>query len=224
MEALLVLGNALPGAGLFNFDQAFGTGQQIIRRTLLEQGLITGDNAANANQINGLLTLVNAVTGQVIANSSAADDLVLGKLDAAIDQVKGNEGSGDIFIIGSKVGLRKLNAELQAQQQFNNVVEVGAGFRVRTYDGRPMIRSTRMPDVLVASSTGFITAFTGGSTTALAVVNRRYVFIAELTPQTVLPLAKDTSQYDQFEIYWDGALVLTNTFGAALLTNINTNG
>ena len=36
----------------------------------------------------------------------------------------------------------------------------------------------------------------------------------------VLPLAKESSQYDLFEIFWDGALVLANTKGAALLTNV----
>ena len=42
-----------------------------------------------------------------------------------------------------------------------------------------------------------------------------------MTEQTVVPLAKDSSQYDQFEIYWDGALVLANTKGAAILTSIS---
>lgn len=187
----------------------------------LEQGLITGDSNADANQINGLLTLVNAISTQYIANSTAADDLVLSKLDQAIDQVKGSDNPADCVIIGSKAGCRKLNAELQAQQQYNDTVEVGAGFRVRSYDGIPIIRSTRMPDTLNANSSGYITHFTSGATTALAVVNRRYVWIEELTPQTVMPLAKDSSQYDLFEIYWDGALVLSNTFGAALLTNLS---
>lgn len=189
---------------------------------LLEQGLITGDNNANANQINGLLTLVNAVSTQYIANSTSADDLVLSKLDAAIDQVKGSDNAADCVIIGSKIGVRKLNAELQAQQVFNDVTEIAAGFRVRTYDGIPIVRSTRMPDTLNVNSSGYITHFTSGSTTALAIVNRRYVWIEELTQQTVIPLAKASSQYDLFEIYWDGTLVLANTFGAALLTNIKT--
>lgn len=191
---------------------------------LLEDGLINGNNAADSNQINGLLTLVNAVSTQYIANSTSADDLVLSKLDQTIDAVKGADNPADLIILGSKVGIRKLNAELQAQQQFNDVTEIAAGFRVRTYDGIPIVRSTRMPDVLTVASSGYITALTGGSTTALAVVNRRYVWIEELTEQTVVPLAKESSQYDKFEIYWDGALVLANTRGAALLTNISTTG
>lgn len=191
---------------------------------LLEDGLITGNTAASSNQINGLLTLVNAqASTQVIANTtaSAGDDLVLAKLDEAIDAVKGGDNPADLVIVGSKAGVRKLNNELQAQQVFNDVTEIAAGFRVRTYDGSPIIRSTRMPDTLVgATNQTQINTFTGGTTTALAIVNRRYVWIEELEPQTVVPLAKDTSQYDQFEIYWDGALVFANTRGAALLIGI----
>lgn len=191
---------------------------------LLEAGLITGNTAASANQINGLLTLVNAkASTQVIANttSTSGDALVLAKLDEAIDAVKGGENSGDLVIVGSKAGVRKLNAELQAQQVFNDVTEILAGFRVRTYDGAPIVRSTQMPDVLLpAANCTQINTFTTGATTALAVINRRYVWIEELTPQSVLPLAKVSSQYDEFEIYWDGALVYSNTFGASLLIGI----
>ena len=42
----------------------------------------------------------------------------------------------------------------------------------------------------------------------------------ELTPLTVMPLAKASSQYDEFDMYWDGALVLANTVGAAILGGI----
>lgn len=191
---------------------------------VLEEGIIQGDTAVSSKQINGLLTLVNAVTSQVIANttSTSGDDLVLAKLDEAIDAVKGSSNPADLVIAGSKAGCRKLNGALQAQQQFNDVTEIAAGFRVRTYDGIPIIRSTKMPDTLSVNSSGKILTFGSGSTTALAVVNRRYVWIEELTEQTVLPLAKESSQYDLFEIYWDGVLVYANTYGAALLTSIST--
>lgn len=189
---------------------------------LLEAGCMTGDSGANANQIDGLLTLVNAISAQVVAQTTATggDDLTLAKLDQTIDAVKGSAARSDLVIVGSFAGIRKLNAALQAQQQFNDVTEIAAGFRVRTYDGIPLIVSTEMPDVLDWSGST-LNAFTGGSTTALAVVNTRYTWKEELTPQTVLPLAKDSSQYDLFEIFWDGALVLANTKGAALLAGIS---
>lgn len=192
-----------------------------------EFGLVSGDSGAagNANQINGLLTLINAVSGQVVAATTAAggDSFTLSQLDKTIDLVRGSGNRDDLIIVGSMLGLRKLNALLQANQRFLEVGEIAAGFRVRMYDGIAMIRSTRMPDVLTWSGST-ITALTGGGTTALAVINKRYMWIEELTPMTVLPLARASSQYDQFDIYSDMALVLSNTKGAALLAGITTTG
>ena len=188
---------------------------------LLETGLLTGNVTANANQINGLLTLVNAVAGQVVANSTLVGgaSLVLSKLDVAIDAVRGSGNRSDLVIYGSQAGLRKLNAALQAQQQFINTTEIAGGFRVRSYDGIPMVTTTSMPDALTWSGSSF-TVFSGGATTSLCVVNRRYCWIEELTPLTVMPLAKTTSQNDAFEMFTDMALVLANSKGASLLGGI----
>lgn len=188
-----------------------------------ETGLVQGDSNQNANSINGLLTLINAQSGQVVATTtgSGGDAVTLAKLDQAIDKVKGNGSRNDLVIIGSFTGLRKVNAVLQAQQRFNDSTEIAGGFRVRMYDGIPLICSTAMPDTLVWSGST-ITALTGGGTTALAIVNKRYVWIEELTPLTVQPLAKTDSQFDQFDLYWDGALVFSNILGASLLAGITT--
>lgn len=184
----------------------------------LENGYVVGNSAANANQVNGLLTLINAVSGQVIANTTAAagEALNLSKLDQAMDAVKGDDRDKVIFV--SQAGGRLLNAALQAQQQFNDRTEIAAGFRVRTYDDVPIIKTTQMPDVLVWNgSAASITAFTGGGTTAAVIVNKMYVWIEDLTPTSVLPLAKTSSQFDQFDIFTDTALVFHNTKGAAIL-------
>jgi HK97 family phage major capsid protein len=192
----------------------------------LEAGCITGDSGANANQINGLLTLVNAVGTDVVSNITTASGggaLTLARLDEAIDKVKGSANRSDLVIVGSFAGLRGVNSALQAQQQFVNEVEIKGGFRVKSYDGIPLVVSTRMPDTIAAGATGgIITSFTSGTSTAIAVINKRYVKIEELTPTTVMPLAKTDSQFDQFDMFWDGALVLHNTRGAALLTGIRT--
>lgn len=187
----------------------------------LEKGSVIGDSASDSNSIDGLLTQIGAVSGQVVAQTSAAagDDLTLAKLDTAIDKVKGSGIRSDLAIIGSQAGLRSLNAALQSQQQFTNMTEIAAGFRVRTYDDIPIIPSTEVPDDLVWSGTA-ITAFTGGSTTALIIVNRRYTFYEELTPQTVMPLAKASSQYDNFDMFGDIALVYANTLGGAILGGV----
>ena len=189
----------------------------------LEDAAVLGDSGANANQIDGLLTLVNDVSGQVVSltTASAGTSLTLASLDDAIDRVKGSAVRSDLVIVGSFAGLRALNAQLQAQQQFNDVVEIAAGFRVRTYDGIPMVVSTAMPNTLQYGGDGTITQFTGGSSTALAVVNKRHVYWEELTPTTVMPLAKTDSQFDQFDMFWDGALVFANTLGGSLVTGIS---
>lgn len=187
---------------------------------ILEEGLVSGNAAANANQINGLLTLINAVSAQVVANTTAAGGaaLILGKLDQAIDAVRGNHS--DLVIFASLKGRRILNAALQAQQRFNDKTDIAAGFRVMTYNDIPVVTTTKIGDALTwATST--ITVFTGGSTTALVIVNRRTTWIEDLTPTSVLPLAKTTSQSDQFDVFTDTALVYANTLGGAILGGLS---
>lgn len=190
----------------------------------LESALFIGDSNAISTQIDGMLTQVNAVAGQVVAQTTvtAGDTLTLAKLDETIDAVKGAGARSDLVIYASFQGARKLNAALQAQQQFMNEVEIAAGFRVRTYDGIPIVVSTGMPDDMTWSGSA-ITGLSGETTnptTALAVVNKRHLWIEELTPTTMMPLARDDSQFEQFDLFWDGACVLGNTLGAALLGGI----
>ncbi len=191
----------------------------------LESALFIGNSTALSTQIDGLLTQIGAVSSQVVANTSAAagDSLTLAKLDEAIDLVKGGAGRSDLVIYASYTGARKLNAALSSRQRFDDMTEIAAGFRVRTYDGIPIVVSTGMPDDLTWSGSA-ITALSGESTnptTALVVVNKRYNWVEELTPTTMMPLARDDSQFEQFDIFWDGALVCANTLGGAIVGGIN---
>jgi len=201
----------------------------------LENGIVMGDTAgkcglpASANIANGFLTLIQGVSSfdmsQCVSatGTSVNGTITLSKLDAAIDLVKGSAQRGDLAIIGSFAGIRQINSQLQSQQQFNNVVEVAAGFRVRTYDGIPLIVSTSMPNTFeFGLGVANVNTITGNSSngTCLMILNTRYCFLSELTPTTVMPLAKSSSQYDEFDMYWDGAPVLSNTKGGSLLTNI----
>lgn len=187
-----------------------------------EDGLIIGDIAGDANQFDGLITLVQAVGSQVVLQTTAVagDSLTLEKLDETIDAVKGSAARSDLVILASHKGRRLLNNALQAQQQFNDMVDIAAGFRVRTYDGIPMVTTTGMPDVLTFDG-ATNTAFSGAATTAILVVNTRYIAIEELTQLTVMPLAKRSSQFDEFDLFWDGALAYENTLGAAILVGID---
>ncbi|MBT61190.1 MAG: hypothetical protein CMA63_06555 [Euryarchaeota archaeon] len=191
----------------------------------LESAIFTGDSGAISTQMDGLLTQINAVSTQVIANTNATvgDSLTLSKLDEAIDAVRGAGNRSDLAIYASFLGARKLNAALQADQQFSNMVEVAAGFRVRTYDGIPIIVSTGLGDDLGWSGSALdkLAGETTEPTTSLVIVNKRHAWLEELTPTTMMPLARDDSQFEQFDIFWDGACVLGNTSGAAILGGIS---
>jgi hypothetical protein len=195
----------------------------------LEIGLVSSNSlgSADAKAPSGFLTLIQSVNSfdmsQVVLNAGATTataPVSLSKLDEAIDKVKGSAQRGDLVIIGSFAGIRSVNAALQAQQRFNDVTEIAGGFRVRTYDGIPLVVSTAMPNTLQFGTTGIISG-NAGTGTALMVLNTRYNYIAELTPTTVMPIAKTDSQFDQFDMFWDGVGVLSNTKGAALLTQVD---
>jgi HK97 family phage major capsid protein len=73
-------------------------------------------------------------TGTGVVSGGAAA-LSLSKIDEAIDTARGEVD----LIVTSRAVRRKINALLQAQQQFVDRVEVAAGFRVLTYDGMPIV-------------------------------------------------------------------------------------
>ena len=198
----------------------------------LEEGMLNGNvkGAPAAAIPNGFLTQIQSVGSfdmsqcvSITGASTSVANLSLDKLDEAIDLVKGSAQRSDLVIVGSFAGIRQVNNILQAQQRFDNVTEIAAGFRVRTYDGIPLIISTAMGNAFQFDGTtaGLITDNTGGTGTMLMILNTRYADLTELTPVTVMPLAKASSQYDEFDMYWDGAPVLRNTKGGALLTNLS---
>lgn len=182
----------------------------------LEAGIIRGDTSVNTKQFNGLLTLTNAVSGQVVANSSAVDALQLSKLDSTIDAVR----PGNRALILSLGGARELDRTLRIQQRFNNETMVVAGFRVQIYNDCPIFKSTEVPDVLSANSSGALLAYSGGTSTAIICVNTDGVFISEINPLTAVALPMASSQYSEVEMYWYGTLVHANTKGSAMLTNV----
>lgn len=186
----------------------------------LEEALIIGDTALNANQFNGLITLTQLTASQIVIQTNVAvgDVLTLEKLDEAIDACKGTDA--DKVIYASMSGRRKINAAAVVQQVPNNPGIVGAaGFRVSTYNNIPVVPTTKMPDVLTFNGTK-VTAYGGGVTTAILVVNRQLIQIAELTAMTAMPLGKVDSQYDEFDLFWDGVLSHDNTLGSSILCGI----
>ena len=134
--------------------------------------------------------------------------------------MKGSGSRSDILIFASRKGRRLINAALQSQQMFNDMTEIAAGFRVRTYDGIPLVTTTGMPDTLTFNGSK-VSAFSGAATTAICVVNTRDIYIEELTPLTVMPLAKSSSQYDEFDMFADAVLVAANPLAMSVLVGID---
>ena len=193
----------------------------------MEQSLLLGQavngggtNLDSAQAPLGFLTQIQ--NAQIINNGAGATPatISLSNLDKAIDAVKGSSRRSDLVICGSPAGLRAVNGVLQATQQFVNETEIAAGLRVRSYDGIPLISSTSMPDTIKLNGAGTLIEDYAGASTSLLVLNKRYCYLSELTPMTVMPLAKDSAQYDKFDMFWDGALCISNPFGAAMLANL----
>lgn len=181
-----------------------------------ERAAVVGTGASN--QPSGLLKLTGA--GQTVAMSAGVTaDLTLAKLDETIAKVKGRANKSALRIYCSAKGHQRLNALLQAQQRFNDTTVIEAGFTVQTYQDIPVIETTEMPDTLVFNGTA-ITAYSGGGSTAFIVANTQYVKIAQLTPTTVVPLAKASSAYDQFDMVEDLAFVVENPKGIAVLAGV----
>lgn len=94
-----------------------------------------------SNDITGILHQIDTddkmnwgSTGTGVV-SGAAGALTLAMIDGAIDAARGDVD----LIVTSRSIRRKINSLLQAQQNFNDRVEVAAGFRVLTYDGLPIV-------------------------------------------------------------------------------------
>jgi hypothetical protein len=63
-------------------------------------------------------------------------------LDTAIDATR-----GECDVMLTSRGVRRwINKLLQSQQRWNDTVDIGAGFRVRSYDGMPIITDLHWED------------------------------------------------------------------------------
>lgn len=96
-----------------------------------------------SNDITGILYQITDDTtmgDQSVVNVTGA--LSLAHLDTAIDAVYGTPDT----ILASKPTRRKINALLQAQQQFVNTTEIRAGFRVIAYDDLPILTDAHWQD------------------------------------------------------------------------------
>lgn len=103
----------------------------------LATAICVGDGTEDSNAgIVGIKNQVNTSTpGDEGGTTTASGALTLAMIDKALDDTK---GEADV-IMTSRAVRRKINALLQGQQRFLDRVEVGAGFRVLSYDGVPIV-------------------------------------------------------------------------------------
>lgn len=195
------------------------------------EGFVFQANAtANPKAFNGLIRLISLVPGQLVnaALTNFSGTLETVHLDDLISRVKGSALRRNCIMYVNPKVQRVVNALGQAQQVFNDRIVVGMGFEVPSYGGIPIVETDGIPsDMAWIGSTLTLTAISGATSntsSAIVLVNTEHVWIEELTPFTTEILSRDTTQFDRFEMYWDGAVVVDNQLGAAMIVGISTAG
>lgn len=178
-----------------------------------DQAYMTGVSSAITPEGIQYLTTDNQMVA--CTTQQGGDDLNLALIDEAMDL---NIGNPDMIITNRRTR-REWNALLQAQQAFNDVTEVKGGFRLLTYNGVPIYTSTSMPSTILFNGTTE-SANTGGTSSSIFFVDTNHLWVGELTPIKLMPLAKASSQYDQFDIFCDEVLVLRNPLKISKLIGI----
>ncbi len=180
-----------------------------------ENALLIGNNTGNTAQPDGLCVLIPVGQCVMTTDQTGGEAMTLADLDELVDTCRYNPD----MLIMSKRSRRQINALLQSDQQFVNMVEVQGGFKVMSYNQIPIYISTRMVDT--KNFNGAIhTAETGGSNSEIYAVDSEHTWVGELTPITMAPLARTSSQFDAFHIYEDIVLVVRDAAANAKLIGI----
>ena len=174
-----------------------------------EDWAIAWGDATTPAQFSGLNKLCDSGQRLATTTSAVGDALTLADLDAGIDLIT---SSPPDMMICSRRTRRKINSLLQAQQRFVDSIEVKGGFKIMSYNEIPIYVSTNITDTCTFSGSA-ITSSTGASTSVIFILSTQDVFMGVLTEVTVQPLAKSSSQFDEFDIYADEALVVKNYKG-----------
>jgi len=212
------------GASIADLMREEVEGKAIELRDAEERRVFWGNSpTANSKQWPGINSyMVTNASTQVVAltNTGTGVTLTLEALDRAIDLNLGNPG----LILTSRTGRRKLNALLQAQQRFVDKIEIKGGFKVMSYNDIPVVACTNIPDTLNITSGGTVSSLTGGSSTAFFIVDLQEVFMSVLTEVTMMPVARATSQYEEFEMFMDETLVVRDYRKVSMITGIKALG
>ena len=189
-------------------------------KDMYDKAMIRGDHTVGANQFDGIDKLIAGQSGQSVMCYSTAYDahaLTTASMDKLIDTCAYNPD----LIITSKAGRRALNALMQTNQRFVDTVEIKGGAKTISYNNIPILVSTNIPDTIKAiGSTGTISSWTSGTTTAIYCLDTTYFWMGVLSDVTYKMLDKVSSQYDLFDIYCDSAPVLANPLSCARMLGV----
>lgn len=163
-----------------------------------ESLIVGGDATANATQFSGFRKIMADTSSQIVTAGTNGAPLTLAMLDEAIDRCYGVPN----MIVCSKRTRRELNALLQVNQRFVDRMEVNGGFKVMSYNDIPIFWSQHISD---AQNQG-----TSNVASDLFVIDTTRTWIEVLTELRMEPLAKKSSQYDEFDVYMDEVLVIAN--------------
>lgn len=162
-----------------------------------ENLIVNGDAVANVKDFSGVDTLITSA-GQIVTAGANGAELTLEMLDETIDACY---GMPDMIIV-SKRSRRALNGLLQINQRFVDKVEVKGGFKLLAYNDIPIFWSTKISD---AQTQG-----TATNCSTIFVLDTTKLWIEVLTELRMEPLAKKSSQYDEFDVFEDEVLTLAN--------------
>ena len=182
-----------------------------------EYAIIWGDSSTNAKEFDGIYALCESDNIIAAGSDNTGGDLTLALLDQALDAIRGIPA----LIVCSKRTRRRIRALLQTNQRFVNMTKVKGGFEVLSYNEVPILVSNQIPDTMQVSASGAtISSLTGGALSSLFILDTSKVFISELTALNVQPLAKESSQYDKFDIFTDEVVVARDPYAISCIVGI----
>lgn len=200
-----------------------------------EKAIIT-ETTSTSNAFDGLNELVPSgqvvkMTTTVTSDGTGGASLTEKKVRQAIDQAKGlsqvfrdDEGRPSGMILTSEGGGREFDALIASRQTLNDAkMDVAGGFRLSSYDGLPIFRtSTYGSSIFFSNSKPSNSELTGttGSTTVAYFVNLEEFWVEELEPFRVVPLAKTDSQFDKAHMRATEAPVLRGSNSVSALVGI----
>lgn len=199
-----------------------------------EQQFIVSDSANDAKSWDGINKLVpSAQVVKMTETAGASDTLSERKLREAIDLAKGvspmfavDGGRPQSAILTSEGGGREFDSLINTRQRVNDTqVEVQGGFRLNSYDRLPIFRTSTFGSAIYNNGStkptyAEITGATGDSTVAFF-LNFDELWVEELEPFHVVPLALTSSQFDLADMRETATVVLRDTKAISMLTGIN---